>query len=239
MIELDGTAAAEHHRNVDPHVRVRWLSDLVLGAQDGLVNTLGVVLGVAAATTEPRIVVATGLAAAAAESVSMAAVAYTSSRARGDMFVAERRREARHLATVPSLERDEIRAIYIRKGFQGELLERIVETICSDPEVWLDEMMREEHRLTPVDRADALRAALVVGVASVFGSVLPVMPFVLLGRSHALWVSALTSVSLLFALGAYESRITVGRPLRGGLALAMIGSASALLGWLVGMLATR
>lgn len=239
MTELDGVAADDHHRNVDPHVRIRWLSDLVLGAQDGLVNTLGVVLGVAAATPEPRVVVATGLAAAAAESLSMAAVAYTSSLARGDMFLAERRREARHLATVPHLERDEIRAIYTRKGFRGELLEQVVETICADPEVWLDEMMREEHRLTPVDRADALRAAVVVGVASVVGSVLPVMPFLLLERGRALWVSALTSVALLFALGAYESRITVGRPLRGGLALAMIGSASALLGWLVGMLVTR
>jgi VIT1/CCC1 family predicted Fe2+/Mn2+ transporter len=108
-VNLDLAEQRRHHAVRDPHVGGRWLSDLVLGAQDGVVNTLGVVLGVASATSDARIVLATGLAAAAAESISMAAVAYTSSVARGDLYRAERAREYRHLDAAPLVERAEVR----------------------------------------------------------------------------------------------------------------------------------
>ena len=108
-----------HHVQRDPHVRGRWLSDVVLGAQDGLVNTLGVVLGVAAASNDARIVFAAGMAAGIAESLSMGAVGYTSSVARGDLFRSERAREYRHIEATPAIEREEVRALYTRKGFQG------------------------------------------------------------------------------------------------------------------------
>ena len=91
-----------YHDATDPHMRARWLSDVVLGAQDGIVNTLGVLLGVASATSDARIVLATGMAAAVAESISMAAVAYTSSVARGEQYRAERDREFRHLDAAPT-----------------------------------------------------------------------------------------------------------------------------------------
>src|SRR6476646_8219035 len=114
-----------HHAERDPHVKSRWLADLVLGAQDGLVNTLGVVLGVAAASADARVVLAAGMAAGIAESLSMAAVGYTSSVARGDLFRSERAREYRHIETAPVIEREEIRELYKRKGFEGDLLERV------------------------------------------------------------------------------------------------------------------
>ena len=120
--ELSTEEQRNHHDKRDPHVRSRWLSDVVLGAQDGLVNTLGVVLGVAAASADARVVFAAGMAAGLAESFSMAAVGYTSSVARGDLFRSEREREYRHVEATPGLEREEVRAIYVRKGFHGELL---------------------------------------------------------------------------------------------------------------------
>ena len=68
----------DHHTNLDPHKKGSTLSDVILGGQDGLVNVLGVILGVAAATGDAYIVMVAGLAATFAESVSMGAVAYTS-----------------------------------------------------------------------------------------------------------------------------------------------------------------
>src|SRR5512136_870018 len=107
-----------HHSQVDPHRRsASGLSDIILGGQDGLVNVLGVILGVAAATNSPQIVLVAGLAATFAESVSMGAVAYTSTLADADYYEAERAREFRHINEVPHLEKKEIREIYARKGF--------------------------------------------------------------------------------------------------------------------------
>src|SRR5512136_360185 len=113
----------EEHRlhSSDPHRRASGLSDIILGGQDGLVNVLGVILGVAAATSDPRIVLLAGLAATFAESVSMGAVAYTSTLADADYYDSEKERELRHILQVPTLERDEVRGIYAQKGFEGEL----------------------------------------------------------------------------------------------------------------------
>lgn len=210
--------------------------DVVLGGQDGLVNVLGVILGVAAATSNVRIVLAAGLAAAVAESVSMAAVAYTSTVASGELFAVERERERRHVLQMPELERDEVRQLYANKGFSGELLERIVETITADTEVWVAVMMAEEHRLTRVDRRASLRSAAVVGLSALVGSLLPLVPFFLMPVGPGAWVSFALAAAVLFAFGAYKAKATVGRPLRGGLELAAIGTVSALGGYAVGVL---
>src|SRR5258706_16175799 len=167
----------DYHTRIDPHRGASALSDVILGGQDGLVNVLGVILGVAAATADTRIVLVAGLAATFAESVSMGAVAYTSTLADADFYESEREREYRHVAAAPTLERDEIRGIYQRKGFSGELLERIVETITRDKDVWGAVMMSDEHRLAPGDRNSALRAAAGVGGSALVGFPGPLVPF--------------------------------------------------------------
>ena len=225
-----------HHVERDPHIRGRWLADVVLGAQDGLVNTLGVVLGVAAASGDARIVFAAGMAAGIAESLSMGAVGYTSSVARGDLFRSEREREYRHVDTTPVVEREEVRAIYVRKGFQGDLLERVVETICANKDVWVAVMMAEEHELMPVDRRASLRSAAVVGLSALAGSVVPVLPFGVLSLLSSVVVALVLGSVLLFALGAFKAAVTTGRRLRSGTELALIGMASAIAGYVIGYL---
>ncbi len=231
---LSAKEQRRHHTVRDPHVRGRWLSDVVLGAQDGLVNTLGVVLGVAAASADARIVFAAGIAAGIAESLSMAAVGYTSSVARGDLFRSERAREYRHVEATPSVEREEVRALYIRKGFDGELLERVVETICANKDVWVAVMMSEEHELVPVDRRASLQAATVIGVAALAGSVVPVLPFALFDLRASVTVALGLGTALLFALGTYKAAVTAGRRVRSGAELAAIGMASAGAGYVIG-----
>ena len=226
----------QYHLFGDPHRRASSLSDIILGGQDGLVNVLGVILGVAAATQDPRIVLVAGLAATFAESVSMGAVAYTSTLADADVYDSERAREFRHITEVPHLEKSEIREIYVRKGFGGQLLDRIVETITANEDVWVAVMMNEEHQLSPRDRRQALETALVVGVSAIIGSLIPLVPFILLPVVHGMWVAVLITGLTLFGVGAYKARTTVGRPAKSGLEMAMIGTVSALAGYAVGAL---
>ena len=220
----------------DNHNRASSLSDIILGGQDGLVNVLGVILGVAAATSDPRIVLVAGLAATFAESVSMGAVAYTSTLADADFYESERAREYRHIEQAPHLEREEIQGIYRKKGFSGELLQRIVDTITANPDIWVAVMMAEEHRLTPVDRRTAARAAWVVGVSAIIGSLIPLAPFALLPVETSMWVSVLVTALVLFGVGVLKARMTVGRPTKSGLEMAVIGTLSAMVGYGVGLL---
>jgi predicted membrane protein (TIGR00267 family) len=231
------SAADEYfHRVVDPHRAQSSLGDIILGGQDGVVNVLGVILGVAAASAEPRIVLAAGVAAGLAESVSMAAVAYTSRRAEQARYESELARERRHVERVPALETDEIRRSFHDKGFRGELLEQIVATITSNKEVWVAIMMAEELKLAPIDGRATLRAAAIVGVAALVGSALPLLPFFWLSVPAAMGAAVALAAVALFAVGAYKSATTVGHWLWGGLELATIGLAAAAIGWGVGAL---
>lgn len=223
-----------HHTHADPHRRASSLSDIILGGQDGLVNVLGVILGVAAATQDSYIVLVAGLAATFAESVSMAAVAYTSTLADADFFESERAREYRHIQEVPRLEKQEIRDIYASKGFSGELLNRIVDTITANKDVWVAVMMAEEHQLNPIDRRQALRSAVIVGIAAIVGSLIPLVPFLFLPVGSSMLASILVSALVLFVFGVFKARLTVGNPGKSGLELALIGTVSALVGYAVG-----
>jgi predicted membrane protein (TIGR00267 family) len=177
-----------------------------------------------------------GLAATFAESVSMGAVAYTSSLADADFYESEREREYRHIKQVPELEEQEIRQIYVNKGFEGEALDHIVETITDNRDVWVAVMMAEEHGLQPTNRRDAFRSAIIVGVSAIIGSLIPLLPFLLLPVKLSMLISVLITALVLFVVGVYKARVTVGRPLRSGLEMAIIGTISALVGYAVGSL---
>lgn len=219
----------------EPHSESSALADIILGGQDGLVNVLGVILGVAAASGDQRIIIAAGLAATFAESVSMGAVAFTSMRARADFYAAELAREKREMKEVPDIEREEIREIYRKKGFRGKLLEEIVETITADEKVWLDTMMREELGLEPIDMRQVLKSSIVVLISATVGSFIPLLPFFFLSVSSAIPLSLFVSATTLFLVGAYKAKTMVGKPIRSGLELLVIGMVAALIGYVIGL----
>lgn len=225
-----------HHTEGDPHRRATSLSDFILGAQDGLVNVLGVILGIAAATNDARIVLVAGLATTFAESISMGAVAFTTTLADADLYQSEQEREYRHIEEIPNLEKQEVREIYQEKGFKGELLDHIVETVTANQDVWVAVMMAEEHQLSPIDRKQAWRAAWVVGISAVIGSLVPLAPFPFLPIGTSMWASVLITAAVLFAIGYYKAHVTVGRPMRSGVEMTIIGTLSALAGYAVGAL---
>jgi VIT1/CCC1 family predicted Fe2+/Mn2+ transporter len=223
----------DHH---DPHHGTFHLSDVILGGQDGLVNVLGVILGVAAATQDVRIVIAAGLAATFAESISMGAVAYTSTLAENDLYHSEREREYRHIHLAPDVEVEEIRDIYRKKGFDGETLDKIVDVITSNPDVWVNVMMAEEFQLSVPEKSKALRSALLVGLSALIGSLIPLSPFFYLNVTLSIWLAVIIAALTLFIVGMYKARVTVGKPFRSGMEMAIIGTVSALAGYVVGLI---
>lgn len=210
------------------------LSDVILGGQDGLVNVLGVILGVAAASSDPRIVIAAGLAATFAESISMGAVAYTTTLADRDFYLSEIEREKREIRDMPELERKEIEDIFSNWGFEGDLLDRSVEQVMRDERAWVDVMIHNELKLAPVHINTALWSAVIVGFAAIVGSLIPLSPFFFLTIHVGIPVSIVITALTLFGVGFYKAHTTVGHPGKSGLQMAIIGTLSALAGYLVG-----
>jgi predicted membrane protein (TIGR00267 family) len=211
------------------------LRDFILGGQDGLVNVLGILLGVAKATNDSRVVIIAGLAATFAESISMGAVAYTSTKAEADFYKRELARERMEIEKFPDIEREEIRAIYRKKGLRGEQLEKVVKAITSNEQTWLDTMMAEELNLSK-DSGNPLKSAFIVGLSAVVGSVIPLIPFFLFGAGTAMTYSIIASAIVLFAAGIVKAKYTVGTWWKSGLEMMLIGMASALAGYFVGAL---
>lgn len=217
----------------------RQLRDIILGGQDGLVNVLGLVLGVAAATAQLKVIIVAGLAATFSESIAMAGVAYTSALADRDYYLAEEAKERREIEEVPEIEREEVRQIFREKGLKGDLLERVVTEITSDKEIWIDVMMRDELHLAPVAKEGIAWRALVTGFATLIGSLIPLTPFLLVPLfGVSVTVATLLAVPLcaavLFGVGAYKAITLVGDWRISGLEMLIIGMMSAGAGYLVG-----
>ena len=220
----------EKHRNGGARLR-----DFILGWQDGLVNVLGVTLGVATATQNIAIVIIAALAATFAESISMAAVAYTSFKAEADFYKSEVEREKREMREMPGEEVKEIRVIYHKLGFRGSLLNKIVKHITSNNKRWLNVMMEQELKMFPPQVAP-INTAIVVGISAIVGSLIPVIPFLFTGLQNAIWTSLVISTIVLFFVGVYKAKTTIGNPIRSGIEMAVIGMVAALAGFAIGAL---
>lgn len=220
----------------EPHKKGNKLSDVILGGQDGLVSILGLLLGLSAATRSTRVVIAGGLATILAESLSMAAVAYTSKMAEREHYSAEREQEIREVKEVPEIEKREIEDIYRAKGFSGKLLDQIVEHITSDKELWINTMMRDELNLIAIEKRDVYGYSLRVGLSTLCGSLLPLIPFFFLSVHTALILSLVVSVITLAAVGVYKAKTTIGNPLKSAVIMVAIGMGAAIAGYLIGLL---
>ena len=220
----------------EKHSTNNSLRDVILGGQDGLVNMLGIALGVIAAGGSTHVLIVTGLAASITESISMGAVAYTSFGSDRDFYFAERAREQNEIEAQPDDEREEVREIYAAKGFKGQLLEDVVSTITSNRETWVSTMMNEELHLQPVEQLSLVQSAGIVTVATLIGHLIPIVPFMVVARTPAIVMAIVLSAVTLFAVGVYSAKTLVGDWRKSGLQMLAIGLGAAALGFLIGRL---
>lgn len=199
-------------------------------------NVLGILLGLTAATSDVRLIFVAAFAALGAESISMGAVAYTSTLARRKQYLKEVNREEAEMRDVPATEKSEVRDVFRRWGYEGEELERLTELIASKPKAWLEFMMSHELQLEPVGASEPRRSFMIVLSSTVFGSIIPLIPYFLVGDDVLLGAfgSVVVSGAVLFVIGYYEARTTVGSLWRSGLQMAVIGLAAGLAGFLIG-----
>jgi len=210
--------------------------EIILGSQDGIVNTLGVVLGVAAASSDIRIILAGALAAAFAESISMGAVAYTSKLSEYENYISELKKEKEEIKKQPEIEKEEVRRILKSWDVNEKDTESLVNIISNHEEAWTEIMIAHELGLQKIEATKPLRYSLVVGLSALIGSIIPVIPLLFTPVKYG-WIGSLTFSGLALALvGHLKGKIIGTNPFKGGLQLAIIGIVSAIAGYIIGFL---
>ena len=227
-------------QRLDTGPGISYVRDLVYGAIDGTITTFAVVAGVCGAGLSIEVVIILGLANLVADGFSMAISNFLGTRADEQLREKTRKQELEHIREFPEGEREEIRQIFRRKGFDGADLESAVEVITSDAQRWVDTMLREEHGLslsTPVP----WKAALATFVSFFIVGAIPLAPFIwngiFPGWSISLpfvW-SALGAGLAFFLVGSAKGRYVAGSSLRAGLETLLMGGGAAALAYGVGV----
>jgi VIT1/CCC1 family predicted Fe2+/Mn2+ transporter len=212
-----------------------YVGDFVLGAIDGTVTTFAVVSGVAGAELSHAIALVLGIANLLADGFSMAVGNYLSTRAEGHLLEQVRKIEARHIDEIPDGEREEIRQIFASKGFEGSLLEQIVDVITHDRRRWIDTMVTEEFGL-PLEMPSPLRAALATFSAFVVAGFVPLAPFCFATvlRDSAFATSIVATAATFFLIGLAKGHVVGRSRWRSGLETLLVGSVAAAMAYLAG-----
>jgi vacuolar iron transporter family protein len=216
--------------------RLNWLRAGVLGANDGIISTAGLVVGVAAATTDRDAILVAGVAALTAGAVSMALGEYVSVSSARDTEKALIAEEKRELAEDPDGELDQLAGLYQAKGLSAETARRVAEELSAvDP---VRAHLDVEHNLDEEDLTNPWHAALASAVAFVLGAALPLLAMVLATEATRIpvtFVAVLVALVLTGSVSAWFGRahrlLAVVRLLIGGaLAMGVTFGIGALLG---------
>lgn len=224
------------HRETHRSDRVGWLRAGVLGAQDGIVSTASLLIGVAAAGGDHTEILVAGIAALVAGAMSMAAGEFSSVSSQRDTEVADIARETRELAHYPEHELEELTQIYQGRGLDRALAREVAtELMQADP---LGSHIRDELGLHPATMARPVQASLVSAASFGVGAGLALLTAAVAPAGARIAVIAVVTLVLLATLGVVGARLGGASALRaairitvgGGLAMA----ATALIGALVG-----
>ena len=226
------TTHPERHRTD----RIGWLRAAVLGANDGIVSTASLVVGVAAAGASQHNILVTGVAGLVAGAMSMAAGEYVSVHSQADTEKADLSREQAELQTDPAAERRELAAIYVARGLQPPLAQQVAEQLMTHDA--LGAHARDELGISDTMSARPVQAALASAASFAVGAALPLAVTALVPYQGLLPSVAGTSLVFLAVLGFISARAGGASVLAGAwrvtfwgaLAMAITAGAGALFG---------
>jgi VIT1/CCC1 family predicted Fe2+/Mn2+ transporter len=228
------------HREFHRSDRVGWLRAAVLGANDGIVSTASLILGVAAAHATRAEILVAGVAGLVAGAMSMAAGEYVSVRSQADTEAADLARERQELATDVAAEERELASIYVQRGVTPDLARQVALQLMAHDAMGAH--ARDELGITETFTARPVQAALASAASFTAGAALPLLVAAVTPTSHVIPAVAATSLVFLAGLGALAAR-TGGAPMGsaalrvtfwGALAMLLTAGIGALFGTAVG-----
>jgi vacuolar iron transporter family protein len=229
-----------HIHHVEPHIKESsHVRDIVFGFGDGINTSLGIVAGVGGALITADVVILASLIGMFTGAKAMAVQNYLAVKSQREILESEIKREEFEIQSMPVEERKEIENIYRAKGFEGELLAKIVEKITSNKEVWLKTMLTEELGLNLDILGNPLKGAIVMFGSFLLGGILPILPYFavkagIISSTTAIGIAIVVSVLSSFIVGALKAHMAKKNLIKGGIEMAGLGTGIALVGYGIG-----
>jgi vacuolar iron transporter family protein len=192
------------HAEIHRTQRIGWLRAAVLGANDGIVSTASLVLGVAAAGADSQVILVAGVAGLVAGAMSMAAGEYVSVSSQADTERADLAREREELATGPEQEQAELTAIYVKRGLDPALASTVASQLMQHDA--LGAHARDELGISDVSAARPIQAALASAGTFSVGAFLPLLIVMLFPASALMWAVSGSSLLFLVLLGSLSAK---------------------------------
>jgi len=214
-----------------------FLGEFVYGGIDGSVTTFAVVAGSTGAHLESSVIIILGFANLIADGFAMSVGSYLSAKSEKQNYEKHKKIEYWEVDNIPERETQEIRDMYIAKGFEGELLEQVVAKITEDKDRWVNEMMRDELEMLPANKSPFSMGA-VTFISFIIAGFIPLLVYVWdytqkLELDLFMGSCVLTSVAFI-GIGFLKSYVTQTNRLRGILETLFLGAAAATLAYYVG-----
>lgn len=226
-----------HQQNGILNKYQNYLGEFVYGGIDGSVTTFAIVAGSVGADLSASVVLILGFANLLADGFSMSVGAYLSAKSERQNFEKHKAIEYWEVENIPDAEREEIREIYEQKGFKGELLEKVVDVICSDKDVWVDTMMKEELEMIK-DQKSPFTIGLVTYFSFILVGLIPLVIYVwdyLFGFSGDVFWTTCGLTGLGFSLIGYlKSFVTETNKIKGVWETVLLGAIAAGVAYYVG-----
>ncbi|MBK6949112.1 MAG: VIT1/CCC1 transporter family protein [Haliscomenobacter sp.] len=234
---MEHNEAVQHNRTRFIDRFRQYLGELVYGGIDGSVTTFAVVAGAVGANLDSAVILILGFANLLADGFSMSVGAYLSNKSELDNFHRHEKIEYWEVEHLPEMERNEVREIYAAKGFEGELLEKVVDVICSDRDRWVDTMMKEELGMMKEERS-SFKIGLVTFMAFLAVGLIPLLVYVwdfIAGFPGNLFLTASLLTAIAFAvIGLLKTYVTETSRWRGILETLALGVIAAAVSYFVG-----
>src|SRR6266576_258283 len=212
-----------------------FLRNVVYGFNDGLTANFGLVAGVigASAANQHQAVVVAGMAGLIADALSMGSSGYLASNSEREVYDYEISMEKAEVELMPEIERDELAIIYEAKGMGRDSAHTLATQIMADPQQMLKEQVQEELKIAEFNMSP-LREGWITGLATAFGAVIPVFPFLIWQGTTAIVIAFVVAMLSHFLVGAARSVFTGRGVFRSGFAMFVVGVGVAVVGYFVG-----
>lgn len=236
---MDIHSEASLHHIGNPLVRKyqKYLGEFVYGGIDGAVTTFAVVAGAVGAGLDNAVIIILGFANLLADGLSMSIGAYLSSKSEKDNYEKHKKIEYWEVDNLPETESLEIKEIFKEKGFEGELLEKVVDTITADKDRWVDVMMKDELMMSEQTKSP-VKIGTVTFISFFFIGLVPLLIYLVdflfgpIGNLF-LYTSVLTSIAFIF-IGFLKTYVTETSKLKGILETVVLGVIAATVAYFVG-----